>query len=115
MSKDLKLYYSIREVAAKVGLSESTLRFWEKEIPALKPKKTPTGIRQYSADDIEMVRLIAHLVKDQGLTVKAARQRLKTSKKRVVDTQEIVMRLQNVREELMAIKNELDEIAPYVD
>ena len=33
--KNLKLYYSIKEVAGMIGVSESMLRFWEKEIPML--------------------------------------------------------------------------------
>ena len=31
--KNLKLYYSIKEVAQMINVSESLLRFWEKEIP----------------------------------------------------------------------------------
>lgn len=114
MSEDnkLKLYYNIREVAAMVGVAEHTLRFWEKEIPSLNPKKTAGGIRQYTQQDIEFVRLIHHLVKEQGLTIKAARARLKTSKKQVVDHQDIVARLQEIRAELLEIKSKLDELDP---
>ena len=60
----MKLYYTIREVAEMMHLPEHTLRFWEKEFPALKPKKTSGGSRQYTAQDIELVRLIHHLLKD---------------------------------------------------
>ncbi len=37
--KNLKLYYSISEVAAMFDVNESLLRFWEKEFPQLNPKK----------------------------------------------------------------------------
>lgn len=110
MDKNLKLYYSIREVADMLGIAEYTLRFWEKEFPTLHPKKTAAGARQYTQDDIDMVRLIHHLVKEQGLTIKAARNRLKTSKKDVLDRAGIVERLKCVREELLVIKAKLDEI-----
>ena len=110
MGKNLKLYYSIREVSEMVGVAESALRVWEKEIPTLSPKKTPTGVRQYTQDDIALVHLIHHLVKEQGLTVKAARARLKTSKHEVVTREEIVTRLKTVRAELMEIKSKLDEL-----
>ena len=110
MSKDLKLYYSIREVSRMLGIAEHTLRFWEKEIPSLHPKKTAGGTRQYTKEDIELVRLIHHLIKEQGLTVKAARARIKTSKRQVVDRQAIVERLKNVRDELQKIKEKLDEL-----
>ena len=109
---NLKLYYTIREVAAMVGLPEHTLRFWEKEIPSLKPKKTVGGARQYTRQDIELVRLIHHLVKDQGLTIKATRERLKTSRQQVVNRQEIVARLRGIRSELMEIRSKLDELTP---
>ena len=36
--KNLKLYYSIKEVAAMLNVPESMLRFWEKEIPMIRPK-----------------------------------------------------------------------------
>lgn len=111
-SKGLKLYYSIREVASMLGIAEYTLRFWEKEIPALNPKKTSGGARQYTQQDIELIRLIHHLVKEQGLTIKAARARLKTSRRQVVEQQEIVERLKNIRAELMVIKGKLDELNP---
>lgn len=35
--KNLKLYYSISEVAAMFDVNESLLRFWEKEFPQLNP------------------------------------------------------------------------------
>ena len=35
--KNLKLYYSVGEVAEMLGVSESLLRFWEKEFPQITP------------------------------------------------------------------------------
>ncbi len=114
MNKELKLYYSIREVAGMLNIPEHTLRFWEKEIPTLNPKKTATGIRQYTQEDIDLIRLIHHLIKEQGLTVKAARKRLKTSKRQVVDQQDVVARLKSIRAELLEMKAKLDELYPEV-
>ena len=110
-SNNLKLYYSTREVAGMLQLPEHTLRFWEKEFPALKPKKTGGGARQYTQKDVDLLRLIHHLVKEQGLTIKAARERLKTSRQQVVDRQEIVARLRDIRAELMLMKEKLDEMS----
>ena len=106
----LKLYYNIREVAEMLQLPEHTLRFWEKEFPALKPKKTGGG-RLYTQQDIDLLRLIHHLVKEQGLTIKAARERLKTSRQQVIDQQDIVARLKSIRAELMEMAAKLDEMA----
>lgn len=110
MEKRLKLYYSIREVAEEIGVPEHTLRFWEGEFKDLKPKKTPGGVRQYTEKDIELIRLIHHLVKDQGLTIKAAGARLKASKERVVDRKAIRQRLEQVKAELQLMKDRLDEL-----
>lgn len=38
-NKDLKLYYSIGEVARMFNVNESLLRYWEKEFPMISPKK----------------------------------------------------------------------------
>ena len=65
-NKELKLYYSIGEVAEMLGVSETLLRYWEKEFPTITPKKSGRNIRQYSQEDIEQVRLIHHLVKVKG-------------------------------------------------
>ena len=64
LNKNLKLYYSIKEVAEMFDLPESTLRYWEQEFPFLKPKTSgPAKIRQYQEKDIEQIRLIHNLVK----------------------------------------------------
>ena len=110
MADNLKLYYTIREVAEMMELPEHTLRFWEKEIPSLKPKKTGGGVRQYTQRDIDLVRLIHHLVKEQGLTIKAARARLKTSKEQVIDRQKLTAKLENVLDELKTLQAKLDEL-----
>ena len=107
-NKELKMYYSIGEVAEMFSVNESLLRYWEKEFPIISPKKTGRNIRQYRKEDIENIRLVYHLVKEKGMTLQGARQRLKTSRKQTVDTAEIVDRLKIVREELVALRSALD-------
>ena len=52
--KELKLYYSIGEVAGIFGVTETLLRYWEKEFPTvIAPRKTGRNIRQYTKEDIE--------------------------------------------------------------
>lgn len=110
LNKDLKLYYSIGEVADMFDVNESLLRFWEKEFPIIKPKKNSKGTRQYRKEDVENIRLIYHLVKEKGMTLQGARQKLKDNKENTVQTHEIITRLQGIKEELLAIKKELDSI-----
>ncbi len=107
-NKDLKLYYSVSEVARMLGVTESLLRYWEKEFPQLNPKRGGRGIRQYSKEEIEMLKLIHYLVKEQGMTLAGARKRLKEDKKIVQRNVELLNRLKNIREELVEMKQALD-------
>lgn len=108
--KDLKLYYSIGEVADMFGVNESLLRFWEKEFPNIKPRKNAKGTRFYRQEDIEEVRLVYHLVKEQGMTLTGARQKLKGNKENTVQTMEVLSRLKAIREDLLQMKRELDAL-----
>ena len=36
-----KVYYTIKEFATMMGVSESALRYWENEFAQLKPERTP--------------------------------------------------------------------------
>ena len=107
MEKDLKLYYSIKEAAQIVGVPEPTLRYWEKQFDELQPRKTQGGARQYTKEDLELLKLIFHLLKDKGLTIASAKERLKSTKQQVVDSSVIVERLKHVRDELQAMLDEL--------
>jgi DNA-binding transcriptional MerR regulator len=82
--KELKLYYSIGEVAQQFGVAETLLRFWEKEFPQIAPKKSGRNIRQYTKDDIEQIRLVYNLVKVRGLKISAARELLRKNKEGVM-------------------------------
>ena len=107
-NKELKLYYSIGEVAEMLGVSETLLRYWEKEFPNIAPKKAGRNIRQYSQEDIQQVRLVHYLVKVKGMKLAAARRALETTRDDVNRNVEVVTRLQAVREELAQLKKALD-------
>lgn len=107
-NKPLKLYYSISEVARQFDVNESLLRYWEKEFPQLRPKKAGRGVRQYTEEDIETVKLIYHLVKERGMTLPGARKRLRDNKGQTVDNMDVVERLKAIRAELVAMRDALD-------
>ena len=107
-NKDLKMYYSISEVARMFDVNESLLRYWEKEFPIISPKKAGGNIRQYRKEDIENIRLVYHLVKEKGMTLQGAKMRLKQNKGKAVQTTEVVNRLKEIREELVRLRKSLD-------
>jgi DNA-binding transcriptional MerR regulator len=79
--KDLqikKLYYSISEVSRMVELEQYVLRYWETEFEQLRPQKNRAGNRVYTEKDIELIRLIKRLTREQRFTIEGARQVLNT-------------------------------------
>jgi Predicted transcriptional regulators len=111
LNKNLKLYYSIREVAEMFGLNESTLRYWETEFPYLKPKTSgPNKVRQYAEKDIEQIRLIHNLVKVRGFKLAAARKIINANRDGSDRKAEVLSRLMDIRAELQTMKQQLDAL-----
>ena len=109
LNKNLKLYYSIKEVAEMFDLNESTLRYWETEFPYLKPKTVRTNkVSQYSEKDIEQIRLIHNLVKVRGFKLAAAKKMINANRDGADRKAEVLTRLIGVRDDLQALKRELD-------
>ncbi|MCQ2064832.1 MAG: MerR family transcriptional regulator [Bacteroidaceae bacterium] len=111
-NKNLKKYYSIKEVSDIIGVPASTLRYWEQEFDEINPKKSSGGVRQYTQADIERIKLVNHLVREKGMTINGARNSLHNNPKATVDNHEIVSRLKAVRAELEAICRQLDATPP---
>lgn len=51
------------------------LRFWETEFTDLNPKKSKSGQRLYSKEDLEVVKQIKQLLYNEKLTIDGARKR----------------------------------------
>jgi DNA-binding transcriptional MerR regulator len=105
--KSEKLFYSIGEVSEMFGLAPSTLRFWEKEFPTIQPHKNKKGDRFFTQEDIDHLALIHHLVKEKGMTLKGAKTRIKENRKEAESTFEIISKLQQVKDYLLQIREEL--------
>jgi DNA-binding transcriptional MerR regulator len=71
-----KNYYTIGETAELFRVRTSHIRFWTIQF-ALKVRTTRKGDRLYTPDNIERLKLIHHLVKEQGFTIAGAKAKLK--------------------------------------
>ena len=89
-------------------VNASLLRYWEKEFDFIKPYKSEKGTRQYREEDIKAIRLVYHLVKEKGLTLAGAKQKLKDNEETTINTEDIVNRLKTIRTELLALKEEIE-------
>jgi DNA-binding transcriptional MerR regulator len=52
-----KLWFRIGEAAAEVGVSPHEIRYWERKIPEMRPRRSKGNIRYYHRDDL--ARLLA--------------------------------------------------------
>lgn len=78
-----KIFYSIGEVARMFDVNTSHIRFWSKQFDVIKPATNKKGNRMYTLSDIENFKVIYHLVKEKGFTLKGAKVEMHTLRKKM--------------------------------
>jgi DNA-binding transcriptional MerR regulator len=104
--ENLKRYYSIGEVAKMFEVSKSLIRFWENEFDFLKPHKNSKGDRRFTVQNIEQLNLIYELLKERGFTIDGARRELRRLQEWEKEKEEVIARLEKVREGLKGLNEE---------
>lgn len=56
-----------------LNLKTHVLRFWETEFPQLEPLRAQSRQRLYTEDDVNVLRRIQHLLREQGMTIEGAK------------------------------------------
>ena len=102
-----KLYYSIGEVAEMLEVPVSTVRFWENEFAILKPMKNKKGNRLFTPQDIKNLRIIHHLVKDEGMTLAGTKKKLSEKWDETDHKYEITESLGKIKSMLLDIKDNM--------
>lgn len=102
-----KMYYNIGEVAEMFKVNTSLIRFWENEFDILQPKKNKKGNRLFTPEDLENLKLIFSLVKEQGFTLEGAKKKLKTQRSSLQANQKVIDSLNKVKSFLLELKEEL--------
>ena len=79
-----KKFLKISEVAKILGLVNSNnkamthvIRYWEKNFKEINPLKLDGNIRYYNQELLQKLKLIKHLLKDKGMTIKGVKLILK--------------------------------------
>ncbi len=88
MNKDFTAYKTIGEVARILKSSSKndkniqthTIRFWEKEFKQIKPKILKGNRRYYDLKNIELLKKVHFLLKEQGMTINGAKKILNNNK-----------------------------------
>lgn len=105
-----KNYYSIGETANKFKVRTSHIRFWTTQF-GLKVRTTRKGDRLYTPENIDQLKLIHHLVKEQGFTIAGAKAKLKelrNAKPEELQKIKIVDTLKTLQNTLINLRNQIE-------
>ena len=87
MNKSNQAYRTIGEVVKILNLKSRsgnkipthTIRYWEKEFKQIKPKILSGNRRYYDESNIDLLKKIKFLLKDQGMTINGVKKLLNSS------------------------------------
>ena len=93
MNKSDKAYKTIGEVAKILNLKSKSgqktptyvLRFWEKKFKQIKPKILTGNRRYYDQTNINLLKKIKFLLKDQGMTINGVKKLLNSNESNELD------------------------------
>ena len=121
-----KHYYTIGEVSNLLDLKPHVIRYWEKEIPAIRPKRSGRD-RRYTLEQIETLMIIKDLLYNQRFTIKGAKQKLKGDRSILEEARQeavakqklkvdaalpaIARDISQIRESLLKIKRECKKLS----
>ena len=88
-----------------------TLRYWEKEFKQIKPKILNGNRRYYDQSNIDLLKKIKFLLKDQGLTINGAKKVLNSSNSNDLDEiSNKTIRTDNLRIKISNISNIIKDL-----
>ena len=114
MNKITGSYKTISEVVKILGLKSKkdeslpthTIRFWEKKFKQIKPKIFNNNRRYYDQKNIELLKKIHFLLKEQGMTINGAKKILNNNEPLKLDeTSNNSIKTDNLKNKLVKISN----------
>tara|TARA_B100000963_G_scaffold344291_1_gene347001 strand:- start:461 stop:835 length:375 start_codon:yes stop_codon:yes gene_type:complete len=114
MNKNLEAYRTIGEVAKILGslskksniIPTHTIRFWEKEFKQIKPKILKGNRRYYDLENIELLKKIHFLLKEQGMTINGVKRILNDKKTLKLDEiSNKSIKATNLKKKILKISN----------
>lgn len=116
MGDSKKIYYSVKELSEMFDVNRSLIRHWTKEFDEIDPHIGENGSKYYRVKDLQTIKIIYHLTKVEGFTIKGVKKRLKNRREESDVNYEILTNLKEAREELLSIREEIAiELQRYSD
>ena len=119
MNKDTSAYKTIGEVVKILNLKTKkghslpthTLRFWEKSFKQIKPKILSGNRRYYDVKNIELLKKIKFLLKEQGMTISGVKKILNDNHPLKLDEKSThTIKSENLKNKLVKISNLLKDL-----
>ena len=119
MNKDPNAYKTIGEVAKILGLNSQkrkmiqthTIRYWEKEFKQIKPKILNGKRRYYDTKNIELLKKVHFLLKEQGMTINGVKKILNNREPLKLDeSSNHSIKANNLKNKLKKISNIIKKI-----
>ena len=119
MNKSESAYKTIGEVVKILGLKSKkgkslpthTIRYWEKEFKQIKPKILNGNRRYYDKKNIDLIKKVHFLLKNQGMTINGVKKILNNKDPLNLDeTQNNSIKTHNFKNKLVKISNLLKKI-----
>ena len=121
MSKSDDAYKTIGEVVKILDLKSRsgqktpthTIRFWEKEFKQIKPKILSGNRRYYNKTNIDLLKKIKFLLKDQGMTINGVKKLLNSGNSyqldeisnKTITTNNLKHKITNISKIIKELKN----------
>jgi DNA-binding transcriptional MerR regulator len=93
--------YTAADAARLLRVKIHVIRYWEREIPLIQPKRDHQGKRLYSDRGIQLLLRLKHLLHERHFTVEGAREEL---------YRELAGGRQDLRARLAALRSQLLEL-----
>ena len=119
MKKHTDAYKTIGEVVKILGLKSKsghsipthTIRYWEKEFKQIKPKILNGNRRYYDQKNIDLIKKVHFLLKDQGMTINGVKKILNNNDSLKLDErQNNSIKTDNFKNKLIKISKLLKKI-----
>jgi MerR family transcriptional regulator, aldehyde-responsive regulator len=99
---------TIKEVSEKYGLSQDTLRYYERVGAIPEVNRTPGGIRDYTEEDLKWVKN-AICLRDAGVSIEAIAEYVKLFRQGEETIEARLSLLTETREQVLVAKKKYDE------
>ena len=105
--------YHIGQVCELLGVEAHTVRYWERELPLISPKKDESGRRVYTRRELDILLRLRYLIYSRKFTLAGAQEELWMEL--TAGGRDTGHRIRKIRSELLFVEGRLREQKKKLD